>query len=153
MFDFKTLSMATLVLLFSPSVFAEGIAIENAWIREAPPVSRVQAAYAVFNNTSNNDAVLIAASSRAFKKIEFHKTVLENGLTRMLHQKSVTILNKEHVAFKPEGMHMMLFNPVKPLRSGDKINIMFTFKNGETTAADFIIKKASHADPHKNMHH
>ncbi len=153
MFIFRKISNILLALLFSSPIYADGIIIEEAWIREAPPISQVQAGYAIINNNRNHDVKLIAASSPAFGKIEFHKTVLENGLSKMIHQPSITILSKNHVILKPEGMHMMLFNPVKPLRAGEKVNVTFQFNDGKASSISFIVKKTLGANTHQHNHH
>jgi len=142
-----------LVLLFSSPAYADDIMIENAWIREAPPISRVQAGYATINNTQNYNVTIIAASSPAFKKVEFHKTVLENGLSKMLRQSSITIPSKSQIVLKPESMHMMLFNPIKPLHSGEKINITFTLKNENLITAGFIVKNSFDPNISQHKHH
>ena len=145
--------ITSLVLLFSSYSFAADITIKDAWIREAPPVSRVQAGYARFYNNSDVSTKLISASSPSFSDIEFHKTVVENGLSKMLHQTSVVIPHKASVSFKPEAMHMMLFNPVTPLHAGDKIAINFTFDDGSIKTANFIVKNAATSNPHQHMNH
>jgi len=152
MFNFRYLITLLLLTIVSPVALAD-ITIEDAWIREAPPVSRVQAAYATFKNSQADDVELIKATSPAFAKIEFHKTISENGLTKMQAQASVTIPAKGNAELKPEGMHMMLFNPVNPVRAGNKIEFHFTFSNGNTTSSSFIVKKATGINHHQHMHH
>lgn len=153
MFNFRN-TIATLFFIFiSPFVTASEMTVENAWVREAPPVSRVQAAYATLKNNQPTDIRLVSASSPAFKKIEFHKTISENGLTKMQQQESIIIPAQSKAMLEPEGLHMMLFNPVTPLRAGEKINIHFKFSDGVTTISSFVVKKATGTDHHQHMHH
>ena len=153
MFNFRQSVIALLFIFISPFSLAENIAIDDAWIREAPPVSQVQAAYATLKNNQTSDLEIISATSPAFMKVEFHKTISENGLTKMQQQKSIIISAQSKAVLEPEGMHMMLFNPVTPLRAGEKINIHFKFSNGVTTTSSFIVKKATSTDHHQHMHH
>ncbi|MCK4742715.1 MAG: copper chaperone PCu(A)C [Sulfuriflexus sp.] len=153
MFNFKNAIAVLLITLTSPFVVAENLTIDDAWIREAPPVSRVQAAYAIFKNDQSSDIEIVSASSSAFKKIEFHKTISENGLTKMRQQASIAISAKESAVLKPEGMHMMLFNPVTPLRAGEKVDINFKLSNGNSMTSSFTVKKVSGSDHHQHMHH
>jgi len=144
----------TLAFLFLPvSAFAGGIVVENAWVREAPPISKVQAAYAKINNNKLNDVQLISASSPAFKKIEFHQTVTENGLSKMLHLPFLSIQSKEHISLEPEGVHMMLFNPSKPLRAGETINIIFNFSDNTVITTRFNVKKVTGSHSNHSKHH
>ena len=153
MFDYPKFIITLLLIFSSTSSFAVDVTVNNAWIREAPPVSQVQAAYAVINNNQENDIQLISANSSAYKKIEFHQTVLENGVNKMLHQPSITIPHNSHVTLKPEGMHMMLFNPVKPLQAGEEVTITFEFSDNSTTTQNFLVKKSTGTNSHHHMHH
>ena len=153
MFNFKKTVVTLLLIFSSPFSLAENVTIDDAWIREAPPVSRVQAAYVTLKNNHSSDIEIISATSPAFKKIEFHKTISENGLTKMQQQASIVILAKKTTVLKPEGLHIMLFNPVTPLRAGEKINIHFKFSNGVATTSSFVVKKATGTDHHQHMHH
>lgn len=153
MFKFINISNILLALLFSSVVYADDIVIENAWIREAPPISRVQAGYVTINNTQNHTVTIVAANSPSFRKIEFHKTVLENGLSKMLQQSSITISSKSQISLKPESMHMMLFNPIKPLRAGEKINITFTLKNKSLITTSFLVRKVFNTNSPQHKHH
>lgn len=152
MFNTRYLITALLISFISPLAAAD-LTVTDAWIREAPPVSRVQAAYATFKNNLSSDIDLVKATSPAFAKIEFHETISENGLSKMQQQTSVTVPSNGKAIFKPEGLHMMLFNPVTPVRAGSKINIHFTLSNGNTTISSFIVKKATGIEHHQHMHH
>jgi len=144
----------TISLFFTSFIFAEDIVVENAWIREAPPVSRVQAAYAIFKNDAPREIELINATSPAFKKIEFHQTILENGLSKMQQQASIVISKNSQTVLEPEGMHMMLFDPVKPLVADDKVTITFEYKSGNKITANFVVKKLTGSSTHHHhMHH
>ena len=129
-------------------VFAVDVTIDNAWIREAPPISRVQAGYLSLHNTSNNQLNIVGATSPAFSSIGFHETVVENGLSKMFHLESITLPAKSNVDLKPEGMHLMLFNPVKPLRNGDTVDITFHLDNDMTIKSSFKVKKSNVVTTH-----
>ena len=153
MFNFRNTTTTLFFIFISPFVTASEMTVENAWVREAPPVSRVQAAYATLKNNQPTDIELISATSPAFKKVEFHKTFSEKGLTKMQQQESIIIPAHGKAILEPEGMHMMLFNPVTPLRAGEKIDIHFKFSNGVTTTSSFVVKKATGTNHHQHMHH
>jgi len=153
MFSLRTTITALLVLFASSPVVADAVTVNDAWIREAPPVSKVQAAYATFKNSQPGDIEIISASSPAFNKIEFHETIKEGGLMKMRQQTSIKVTAKETTELKPEGMHLMLFNPVKRLIAGDNISIEFKLSDGRKFTSSFVVKKASGSDHHHHMHH
>jgi len=125
----KTLPMLLVLCgLFSPVAYAQAlIEVENAWLREAPPVSRVNAAYMTLHNRSNKDVTLESVASRFYDHAMIHRTVTENGISRMLHQGDITIPAKGKITLQPDGLHMMLMRPVSPLRQGDEIFVKLNF--------------------------
>ena len=129
----KTIFAFVLMLLASFVMAAEGgIIVENAWIREAPPGARAMAGYMVVKNHGNSDKVLVSASSEAFGDVMLHRTIVEEGMAKMVHQMAITIPAKGEVTFEPNGYHVMLMAPKKPLKAGDKVEITLKFKDGET---------------------
>lgn len=122
----------------SPLLQASELIVSKAWIREAPPVSKVQAAYMLISNPTDKPVALIAATSPLYSKIEFHRTVMDNGVMRMLQEDSLSIPAKGEIHLQPEGAHMMLFNPKKVLMAGD--NVPFTLTFSEQQKIDIMIK-------------
>jgi len=152
MFKFRFLIISLLLIFISPFATAD-LTVDSAWIREAPPISRVQAAYATFKNNSSKAIELIKVTSPAFNKIEFHQTIIKNGLTSMQEQSSIVIPAQGVAKLEPEGMHMMLFKPVVPLRAGDNVALHLTLSSGKIIQSNFVVKKATGTNHHQHMHH
>ena len=133
-----------LILCFFKSAYASDSAllVENAWIAEAPPVSKVMVAYMTLTNTGSKPLVIIAAESDLYSSIEFHQTVHENGLARMVRHSNLTIAPGESLQLKRGGIHLMLFNPVKRLATGDTVDITLSTKNGIGHLISIPVKKA-----------
>lgn len=152
----KFLQVMLLALLCLATAFIQAaeITVSEAWIREAPPVSKVQAAYMLIRNPADKPVTLIAATSPLYSKIEFHRTVMENGLMRMLQEEGLPIPANGEIYLEPEGTHMMLFNPVQPLRSGDKVPFTLSFSNQMKTEIMVVVKKAAaNQRPHRCGQH
>ena len=107
----------------------EIIDVENAWLREAPPVSRVNAAYMTLHNRSNKDITLESVVSRFYDHAMIHLTVTKNGISRMLHQDQLVIPAHGKATLQPDGLHMMLMRPISPLREGDEVFVKLNFSN------------------------
>ena len=60
------------------------IEITDAWIREAPPGATVLAGYLRATNRSDAGLDIVAIHSEVFERIELHRTVIEEGVARML---------------------------------------------------------------------
>ena len=108
----------------TPQVAAcPGLELTDGWIREAPPGATVMAAYARLSNAGKAPLQFEQASSPGFGAVELHRTVIENGLARMLHGQSLRLAPGESTLLEPGGWHLMLFRPVRPLKAGDTISI------------------------------
>ena len=152
------LVLAFALMILAPQVFGHkdgGIVVKNAWVREAPPVSPVLAGYMVIENHTDKTSELTAVTSSAFQKIEIHKTVYKDGMASMEGQNSLPIGAEKSVELKPGGTHLMLINPVKPLKAGDTVNFLFVFSNGSKSIVSAPVKKArsmSSEDHHDGKH-
>ena len=116
--------------------------VENAWIAEAPPVSKVMVAYMTITNPSSKGIEIVSAESAIYSSIEFHETIHQDGLARMVWHEVITVAANSSVDFKRGGKHLMLFNPNRPLKAGDKVTIKFTTKNNKTLSTEITVIKA-----------
>ena len=120
------------------------LTIENAWIAEAPPVSRVMVAYMTLKNTGPNNIEIIDAESDLYSSIEFHETLHEDGMARMIRHASLEISAYNSLELKQGGPHLMLFNPTKRLKAGDTVDIKLMTKNNITKTISVPVKKAQY---------
>lgn len=147
------------ITMFTPTVLADHRAnIHHAWIADAPPVAKIRAGYLKLHNDGKHTILIKDFNSPDFKRVELHKTVVEGGMVKMEEVKQLNIKPGEQVEFKPGGYHLMLFNPKRKLKPGDKINFSIRFKDGITTTFTAEVKKRSgkmhqeHNHDHHNHH-
>jgi copper(I)-binding protein len=136
-------------IFFNPLISAatgieEKLVIENAWIAEAPPVSKVMVAYMTLKNTGSKNMEIISATTDLYSSIEFHETIHKEGMAQMIRHESLNISANNTLELKRGGPHLMLFNPVKPLTAGDIVNIKFTTSNNKTKTVSVAVKKAQY---------
>lgn len=105
------------------------VSIENAWIREAPPNALTMAGYLTIHNKTTQDRILTFAKSQAFKTVEFHRTIIEDGIAKMRHQDELLIPAGTSLVFKPGDFHLMMMEPKTALHMGDEVTITLCFKN------------------------
>ena len=142
-----------LVSLVGGSAFAgENVHIQNAWIREAPPTTKVMAGYLEIENSSNHALTLVSAESPEFERIEFHISQVENDVAKMQQQENIVIDPNTSFLFEPGGYHLMLFNNTTPMREGKNVSIKLIFKDGETHALYASVKKSDTNDSHHHEH-
>ena len=116
--------------------------IDNAWIAEAPPISKVMVAYMSIKNTGSEDLEIIHAESDVYSSIEFHETIHEDDMARMIRHDSLQIDANSSIELKRDGPHLMLFNPVRRLKAGDTVQIELTLYNRQTITISVPVKKA-----------
>lgn len=146
--------------LFSSSAFTNEsveVSFSDAWISEAPPMVSVLAGYANIHNASDKPITLLTVSSPNFSKIEIHRSVLNGDMVSMVKQESLEIPEKSTITLSPGDLHLMLFDPDKPLRSGDTATLNFSFSDGHNQTIEAKVARRSSNDhgseDHSHHHH
>ena len=142
--------VAGIALLFQASLaFAAGdVHVRNAWIPEAPPVASVMAAYMEIDNTGAKPVTITGISCDEFGGVMMHKTVTENGVSRMMHLGSLTVAPKSKAVFQRGGMHVMLMDPKHSFKVGDKVSLTLETADKQKIPFTAIVKPATLGDDH-----
>lgn len=148
--SFYFLLLASLTPLHAGAAGGGGITVEHA--RAHPTIAgRPGAGYLKLINTSDTPRLLVRADSPAIGAIEIHNHIMEDGIARMRRIENVGIPARGMVHFKPHGLHLMLFNPVKPLETGDSFPVTLHFANGESLSVTINVENRH--KPHNSGHH
>ena len=107
------------------------ITIQDTWIREAPPTAFAMAGYLTINNTTTQDRILTFAKSKHFNAIEFHRTVIKDGVAKMRRHDELLIPAGKSLEFKPGDFHLMLMGPKTAFKTNDEVTITLCFKNAD----------------------
>lgn len=125
--------------------------VDNAWIREAPPGAASLAGYLTVMNHADSPRTLIGASSPAFGKVMLHRTVMEDGMAKMVHQMAIEIPAGGSLTFAPNDYHLMLMKPKQQLKAGDKVDITLEFRNGDTLQVTHEVRAGMEGMDHNGM--
>ena len=129
-----------------------GLQVSEPWVREAPPTSRVLAAYLTLVNTGDNTVTVTAISSPDFKNAEIHRTVIEAGVARMLPVKQLEVPAGGQLMLEPGGHHLMLFDPLRTLTAGETVTLIIHMNDGKQLSATApVIRKTG--EDHSHHHH
>jgi hypothetical protein len=135
---------AVMSLAFSaPAVTAPGtpaIQVEDAWIRWLP-ANLPAAGYATLTNIGDRPEVLIAASSPDYGEVSLHQSRNHGGSVEMVPVDRITVAAHSTLSFAVAGYHMMLMQPAKPLKPGDRVPITLRFAGGSSLTVDFEVRK------------
>jgi len=140
----KNLLLAAMLLLpgMVPATFADGdLAVHGAWIRTAPPNAPVLAGYMTVENRSSAGKSLIGATSPAFGNVTIHRTEHADGVARMTHLPKIDIAAHGKLVFQPDGYHLMLMQPKRPLRAGDRVPIELSFADDARLSVSFAVRE------------
>ncbi len=108
------------------------LAVDDPWIREAPPVAPVHAGYMTLLNEGSSAVTLVGVSSPDYARGEIHDMSMEGGMMRMRQLQSVTLAPGESLLLEPGGKHLMLHKAKRPLRAGDEVELVLNFSDGRS---------------------
>lgn len=146
-------ALAVLLLCSAGTLAGDGSRILDAWVREAPPGTPVLAAYLTLDNPSSGSLVLLGVRSPEFGRVEIHETVFDQGMARMRQLQALTLAPGEQLALEPGAHHLMLFDPVHPLRAGDSVALEFEWSDGERSTVQAPVRRGDGGGEHDHHHH
>jgi len=147
-------ALVIVILLAATSLAGadSGLQVSEPWVREAPPTSRVLAGYLTLVNKADNTMTVTAISSPDFKNAEIHRTVIEEGVARMLPVKQLQVPAGGQRILEPGGHHLMLFDPLRTLTEGETVTLIIHLDNGKQMSATApVIRKTG--EDHSHHHH
>ncbi len=132
-----------LLLSASAAVGAEACAplIEKPWLRSAPPGARSLAGYLVLRNPCDAAVEVLDVESRDFGMPMIHRTVEEDGMSRMRPAGRLVLAPGESLRFEPGGLHLMLMRPLRPLAEGDVAGVRLVLADGRRVFAEFPVRR------------
>ena len=131
-----------LALTFTAAASEEaGVSVRDAWVRESPPGVAIMAGYMALRNNTSRSQVLVAARSPDFETVMIHRTIVKGGMASMEHATQIEIAPNASLLFAPGGYHLMLLNPKRTLRAGNRVDINLEFRGGLVLPVAFEVRK------------
>ena len=129
------------------------IMIHEAWINQAPPGTDVTAGYCMIHNTGTAEVKLIQVTSPDFGRVEMHRSIVSDGMARIVAQDSITIPGNGGVTLKPGDYHLMLFKPERQFVAGDTVNLSFRFSDATSIEATATVRQPETGQEDHSQHH
>ncbi|MDE1180802.1 copper chaperone PCu(A)C [Paraburkholderia sp.] len=133
------LCAASLVAFAAP---AATVKVSDCWIRSMPG-DVPSGGYFKLMNTGDKPVDLDGVSTKAFGMAMLHQTQSNGSTSKMVMLDKVTVPAHAPLAFAPGGYHLMLEQPVKPLKVGSSIPMTFEFSDGARVDATCAVRNAS----------
>lgn len=110
-----------------PPATAQAPRVSDAWIAEAPPTARHNAAYLVLRNGSRADT-LLAVETPVAAVVELHEMRMDQGVMRMRQERSAALPANAELRLAPGGRHLMLIDMKRPLQAGERVPLTLRFR-------------------------
>lgn len=113
--------------------------VSDAWIAEAPPGARHNAAYLELRNGARADT-LLTVSTPVAEVVELHEMRMEQGVMRMRREDAVELAPGQQLRLAPGGRHLMLINMRRSLRVGEKVPLTLRFRDSGALTVQAEVK-------------
>ena len=135
----KQISLFAASLLFSAGVLAgaaDQVAVQDPYVRLAPPNAPATGAFMVIKNNGDKDVKVVKAENPASRVTELHTHLNEGGVMKMRPVPAIDVKAKGEAVLKPGGLHVMLIDLKAPMKEGDVVPITLTFDDGSSKQVD-----------------
>lgn len=113
----------------------------------------VTAGYGEIKNNSKKAVTLQVKSAAPFKAIELHESVEKDGHMAMNKLEKITLEAGKSLTLKPGGHHLMLFDPSKEIKVGEKITVEFDQDGSPLKLVFEVSDRSTKQDAHDHSHH
>jgi periplasmic copper chaperone A len=132
---------------------AGNIVVDHPWARATVGTSRPGGAYLTVINKGKTADRLIAAESSIAARIELHRSVMQDGMMRMLPSPAIDVPAGGEVTFVPGGYHLMLVGLKAPLTAGARVRLTLVFEKAGRVDVKITVMPLGTAPAIKHMAH
>jgi len=138
----RNLCFLTVFLLLSiGNAGAQGITVQDAWIRGIPPSATTTAAFMTIHNAGSDDAILKSADCEVAENVQIHTMEQVGEIMKMKEVSELRIPANGQAILAPKGYHIMLIGLVRPIKEGESIPLSLNFADRPTVVVDAVVKK------------
>jgi copper(I)-binding protein len=131
-------SMLAATLIAGGTASACELEVVDAWIRPAPPTTGMRAAYITLHNIGSEACRITGASSDSFRSVSIHRTITEDGVSRMRPLGDAVIEPGATLAMEPGGVHVMLMG--RPADPQAPVTVNLQLEDGETLGIELRLE-------------
>ena len=131
-------SFLTLILISSIAFGADEITISRGFIKLPRPGVDVTAGFATIK--ANAELKVMNVFNKNFKNIELHSMRMNFGVMEMRKLIEPRLGPNSPLVLSPGNDHLMLFGIKKKLKSGEKLDLTFLFKDDKDKKIKKVFK-------------
>jgi copper(I)-binding protein len=128
-------------LMFIATAQAQGILVNDAWIRGIPPSAATTAAFMTIQNTGPDEMVLKSASSEIAEIVQIHTMEQVGEIMKMKEIGELRVPANGQTVLAPKGYHIMLIGLLRPIAEGETIPLLLNFADGTIVSVDAVVRK------------
>ncbi len=119
--------------------------VHDGWIRLAPAgmAMPMLSGFGRIDNRCPDSVVVTGVHSLAFGDISLHRTSIVDGISRMRPVPVLPIAANDAATLQPGGLHLMLMQPVSPLKAGGQVQVFFRLQDGREVRGEFVVRSAT----------
>jgi copper(I)-binding protein len=121
------------------------ITLQHPWSRPAPK-GQNGVIYVRILNAGTTDDRLLSAHTRVAKKVELHRSTMEDGIHRMEKVDVLTVPAGGEAVLEPGGLHLMLIGLETMLMAEEALPVTFTFEQAGDITTTFSVEGRSGGD-------
>ncbi len=140
--------VAVTKLSYAQENSASAIVIIKPYIRETIPGTQISSAYMIIDNKSENTRKLVAITSDISPRIEMHEHLMVGDMMRMRKLTTIEIPARQRTVLQPSGLHLMIFDLNKPLKSTQTVKMTLHFDDKSTMIVLFPVAGLKQKQPH-----
>jgi copper(I)-binding protein len=146
---FTLLAACALAAVAHAHQYAVGnLVIGHPWSRPTASGMPTGVAYLSITNNGPREDTLLAASTPAAARVEFHRTRLEGGMARMRPAGALIVGPNVTVTAEPGGLHLMLVDLKAPLVAGTSVPLVLSFKSAGAITVQLKVEQQPIAPHH-----
>ncbi len=125
----------------SPPAAEQTLKFEDAWIRATPPGAMMTAGFGRLLNQTDLELEITAYTSPAYGDVSLHRTVIENGVSRMEEVPGLSIPPGGEVVLAPGAYHLMLMMPTQTSGPQDRVVLQIEEAGGQKFSFELPVEK------------
>ena len=130
-----------ILLMVIATAHAQGIQVDDAWIRGIPPSAKTTAAFMTINNTGSDEMVLKSATCEIAETVQIHTMEQVGEIMKMKELSELSVPANGQTVLAPKGYHIMLIGLLRPISEGEAIPLSLNFADGTKVSVDAVVRK------------
>jgi copper(I)-binding protein len=121
------------------------LVIADPWSRPTGPGMPMGVAYLSIRNEGSQEDTLLSASTPVAARVEFHRTIISQGMARMRPADDLRIAPGATLTAEPGGLHLMLVELRAPLSAGTTVPLSLRFERAGEITVSVSVQAEGHA--------